>query len=38
MKLKQFLLALHLTRGIGRAAEAKIIYAIVNDLAPSHYP
>ncbi len=26
MKLKQFLLALHLTRGIGRTAEAKIIY------------
>lgn len=38
MQLKQFLLAIHLTRGIGRAAEAKIIYAIANDLASTHYP
>lgn len=38
MQRNHFLLMLHLTKGIGSAAEAKIIAAITHDQAPKRYP
>lgn len=38
MILKQFLLGLHLTSGIGHAGEKRVIEVIDNHLIPENYP
>ncbi len=38
MILKQFLLGLHLTSGIGHAGEKRVVEVIANHLIPENYP